>query len=150
MKINFIIAIMLMSVIACKSTKDIVNQKNSAKQTITLQNKYWKLIELRGQDVVYPEGIQVVHLTFRDNGTVDGCLACNKFHGNYSTDVNNNLKISDFIGTKKFCMVAMQIENDMIEIVNTVVCYKIDDKRNLLFLDANAKLLAKFEAVDMD
>jgi heat shock protein HslJ len=152
MRIYLAVILILISIVACKGKKDAVEDAKSGKMlkdaTNEIKNKYWKLVELNGETVKYNENIKTIHLTFHENGLIDGCLGCNKFRGDYTIDEKNNLKISNLIGTKMFCEQASEIEKEIIKILNLVNNYKIN-KDGTLSINNDSTTFAKFVVIYM-
>jgi heat shock protein HslJ len=114
-------------------------------------NHYWKLVELRGEAVVTPEGSSEVHLTFRDAGKVDGFLGCNNFTAVYEIPAPGRLQISQAVLTQKMCLNAAVVarEAELAKVLTACDSYRISDTGKLMLLRARLAPLAVFEAVHM-
>lgn len=126
--------------VQCKTSK------SSAAPNTSLENTYWKLIEMNGMPVVTPADSKEVHfiLTKADNqNQLKGFAGCNTLAGSYKTD-GPSITFSA-ITTRMFCEGRMEIENYLTKTLSDATSYKIEG--NVLELYQGETFLAKFEAV---
>ena len=69
----------------------------------TLENKYWRLVELRGQPSIPAPGSREPHLQFSaDSMRVSGSGGCNRMSGPYTRD-GQRLQFGPLVSTKMAC-----------------------------------------------
>ena len=113
-----------------------------------LTNKYWKLVELMGEPVVYPEGYpKEAYISFKSDGSVSGNSGCNTFHGKYVLENVDRIRFSQMVSTQMMC-IDMSIETKLLQVLNTADSYY--SKGDTFVLNrARMAPLARFEAVYM-
>lgn len=117
-----------------------------AKMSDIITEKYWKLVELRGQPVP-PLDIEP-HLILKGEGNrVTGFGGCNNFSGAYTLD-EAKLRISfgQLVSTLKACHSGMDVERAFSEVLAQVDNYSVSGD-HLTLNRARMAPLARFEAV---
>jgi heat shock protein HslJ len=115
-----------------------------------ITEKYWKLVELMGKEVVRDERMQKdPHIIFRtQDNRVNGYAGCNSFSGSYEVQGGYRLRISSVAMTQMACL-DMTIETEFVRVLNTADSYLV--KGDTLFLyRARMAPLARFEALYLD
>lgn len=71
-----------------------------------ITEKYWKLIELRGERIAVDENPQrEPHFILKEeNNSVTGHGGCNFFKGTYKLEGNNRIQFSEMVSTRMACM----------------------------------------------
>ena len=162
-RIIFIIsaAAIILSINSCKNTKQAatIDSKKRASENVenqqfaginkNLVEKYWKLIELQGNSILYPaENAKDVHITFRvKDYQFDGNAGCNIVAGNYQLQGPDRITISPKISTMKMCL-DMEIEAKFLKMLETVDSYAVRND-TLSLHRARMAPLARFVAVYM-
>lgn len=112
----------------------------------SITEKYWKLVELRGQPV--PSLEREPHLILKVEGNrVNGFAGCNTFSGTYTLD-EQTLRISfgPLAMTRKACATGMDTERAFAEVLEQADNYSVNGD-NLSLNRARMAPLARFEAV---
>jgi heat shock protein HslJ len=112
-----------------------------------ITNKYWKLIELYGNPVSYPEFSVEAFMILSPNGTVSGNLGCNSFFGSFTVEEGNRISFSQLGNTQKMCL-DMSIETEMVNRLQMTDNYNITENQFILNR-ARMAPLARFEVVYM-
>lgn len=132
-----ILSILLFS---CSSSKKLTTSNQ-------LPEKYWKLIEIRGQKVTSENYLKEPHfiLKAKDNRIV-GNSGCNSFSGTYElTPETNRIAIYNIAMTRMAC-IKPTVEEALIKVLETVDNYTV--KNDTLQLNkARMAPMAKFVAV---
>lgn len=132
-----ILSILLFS---CSSSKKLTTSNQ-------LQEKYWKLIEIRGQKVTSENYLKEPHfiLKAKDNRIV-GNSGCNSFSGTYElTPETNRIAIYNIAMTRMAC-IKPTVEEAFIKVLETADNYTV--KNDTLQLNkARMAPMAKFVAV---
>lgn len=116
------------------------------KMSDTITEKYWKLVELRGQPVSGLE--KEPHLILKTEGSrVTGFGGCNNFSGTYTLD-EAKLRISfgQMVSTLKACASGMEVEREFNAVLGQVDNYSVNGD-HLTLNRARMAPLARFEAV---
>jgi heat shock protein HslJ len=123
-----------------------VREPVDAKPTEGITEKYWKLVELRGQPVAKLE--QEPHLILKDqDGRVTGFAGCNSFTGTYTLDAAKaRISFGPLAMTRKFCAADMDVERAFSEVLEQTENYSLSGD-NLTLNRARMAPLARFEAV---
>ncbi len=110
---------------------------------------YWKLIELMGKPVEFPEdGKKEPHLLFRAEGRrLGGNGGCNNIVGTYEIKENNRISFSKMATTRMACP-ALGVEQQFLEVLQKVDGYNLVGD-TLVLNRAKMAPLAKFQAVYM-
>jgi heat shock protein HslJ len=113
--------------------------------TATLLETNWRLTKLGERLVENPVGANAVQITLQSqNGNVTGNAGCNRMFGRYALE-NEMLKFDGLGGTKMFCEARMELEQDFMNALNSVMRWKIGGTTLELLDDRNA-VVATFEA----
>lgn len=117
------------------------------KQTVSIKNKYWKLIELNGKSIDNLSGFnKEPHIIFSFNeNRVSGNAGCNSFNGNYELTGSNKLDISKIASTKMYCD-KISVEEEFFNVLEISDSYQLIDEENMNLL-YEGKVTAKFVAV---
>jgi len=110
-----------------------------------LINTYWKLTELGGQQVITADGKREMKITLRKEAKLTGFAGCNSFFGTYTFD-EDKLKFSQIAASRKYCSDSMDMENQFMKAITTVVAYKINGQR-LILSDTAGIAAIEFQAV---
>lgn len=139
--------ISLLSVIllsfSCSSTKKTIADKSS-----DIQEKYWKLIEIRGQKVTAENfASKEPHFILKStDNRVNGNGGCNSFFGTYELQANTNRISFSKIGATRMACMQPTVENAFLNVLETVDNYTV--KNDTLQLNkARMAPMAKFVAV---
>ena len=108
--------------------------------------KYWKLVELRGQPV--PALDREPHLILEaEGGRVHGFGGCNGFTGAYEIDeATSRIRFDQVASTMMACPSGMEVEQTFHEVLRSVDNYSLAGDR-LTLNRARMAPLARFEAV---
>jgi heat shock protein HslJ len=111
-----------------------------------ITEKYWKLMELRGQPV--PTLEQEPHLILKaQDGRVMGFAGCNSFTGTYTLDAAKaRINVGPLAMTRKFCSAGMDVERGFGEVLGQADSYSMSGG-DLTLNRARMAPLARFEAV---
>lgn len=110
-----------------------------------LQNKNWVVSEIYGTKMTAdPTQSDVPSIQF-DNSRVSGSDGCNRFMGGYAVK-GTQIQFSNLASTQKACLNATDIPQKYAQALTQVTHYDAS-KKELKFLDANDKVILKFENV---
>lgn len=110
-------------------------------ETETIQDAYWILVSLEGQDVQAPQDTRTAYIRFEENGDdIIGYTGCNRITGSY-TLTDERLQLTD-LSTARMTCADMQLENKMLEVLRRVNTYRIAG--DLLTLYDGDKAVATF------
>jgi heat shock protein HslJ len=140
MKERWILVVLAALFYQCKSQQQITEVG------LTLENTYWKLVEVNGILVSTPKNGQEVHMVLTQEkgaGVLKGHAGCNGLGGNYRLE-GNTIKFQP-ITTRLFCESHMDVENLFTRMLTAADYYRIDNGTLQLFGDHD--LLGKFDAV---
>lgn len=113
-------------------------------ETDIIQDSYWMLISLEGEDVQLPSDTRTAYIRFEEGkDDVKGFTGCNDFFGKYELN-GENLQISDLGSTRAMCPVIEQ-EKKFMAILERVGSYSISDYLLTLY-DKNGTAIATFRA----
>lgn len=116
------------------------------KQENHITNKYWKLVELRGQPVQKDTSQREIHFILRQKDQrIGGFAGCNNLNGTYEIQSPNRIKFSKMATTMKACLDMTQ-EKEFLKILEMADSYNLS-KDTLQLYRAKMAPLAKFEAV---
>ena len=109
--------------------------------------KYWKLVELRGQPVPALERAREPHLILKaEGGRVNGHGGCNGFSGSYEVDAAaQRIRFGQLASTMKACVSGMEVEEGLHAALRAADHYAQSGDR--LTLNGAGAVLARFEAV---
>ena len=114
------------------------------KETNSLTEKYWKLIEINGKTVKPSEKEAHIILKEADNRII-GNSGCNSFAGGFELQPGNRISFSKIASTRMACM-DMSIEDQLFNILSTVDNFSLSE--GILSLNrARMAPLARFEVV---
>ncbi|MEA3540608.1 MAG: META domain-containing protein [Pseudomonadota bacterium] len=113
-----------------------------------IREKYWKLVELRGQPVGAME--REPHLILKAEGDrVTGFAGCNMFNGRYVVDERTaRIRFDQLVMTRVACSDGMQVERVFSQVLEQVDNYSLDGD-HLSLNRARMAPLARFEAVQL-
>lgn len=112
-----------------------------------ITEKYWKLIELNGKEVVLGKNQDFApHLTLKnENSRVFGQGGCNSFQGSHEISEGNKIKFSKMASTKMFCDY-METEQALFNVLEIAENYSV--KNDTVTLKNAAMIsLAKFQLI---
>lgn len=110
-------------------------------ETDIIQDAYWVLVSLEGQNVQAPQDTRTAYIRFEENeNDVSGYTGCNRLSGKY-TLTGQRLQLSDLSSTRMACA-DMQMEEKMMEVLKRVDTYRIGG--DVLTLYAGDKAVATF------
>jgi copper homeostasis protein (lipoprotein) len=112
-----------------------------------ISEKYWKLIELNGKEIVLGKNQNIApHLTLKnENSRVYGNGGCNAFQGTYELSDQNKIKFSKMTSTKMFCDY-MEMETAMLNALEMADNYSAK-KDTVTLNNATMVSLAKFQLI---
>lgn len=125
-------------------TGNLANNYTLTKETNTLTEKYWKLIEINGKTVKSSEKEAHFILKAADN-RITGNSGCNSFAGSFEQQPGNRISFSKIASTRMACM-DMSIEDQLFNILSTIDNFSLNE--GILSLNrARMAPLARFEVV---
>jgi heat shock protein HslJ len=140
---------------ACRTSPKQTAQHNASIEqssvTVGITDKHWRLIELRGEPVVFDmeAGKREAFLVFNaEENRVSGNLGCNNAFGTYQIDEESNrISFSQMALTQMFCL-DMSVEDGFKEILEMVDNYSVSEDGKFLSLNrARMAPLARFELI---
>lgn len=154
---TYIIPFMALLLFACNSTKNMeqtknttvndqqTSQKTGIDQSVT--EKYWKLVELKGQAVSMGEQRpKEAHFILKnEDSRLVGNSGCNSFSGTYELADGNRIRFSQLIATKMACM-DMNTEQQFLQVLSAADNYSLQGD-SLSLNRARMAPLARFVAV---
>jgi len=156
MKKTLIFAIILVLALgagACAKKRVVVASEDApAVQTLGVQyaapepsltNVRWKLVELNGRPVTFPEHAKPAFILMQPDGTVSGNLGCNLFTGAYTLREGNRISFSKLANTQMMC-IDMTVETEMIRVLQIADNYNLSENQ-LILNRARMAPLARFE-----
>ena len=152
MKNLFVVLIMVVGILslnACKSSKDAAQAgNNSVQNEKSITEKYWKLIELNGSPVSLGIGQSEPHIILKDGAEhrFIGNGSCNNISGVYELGEYNRIKFSRGISTLMACP-NMEIESGLLKALESADNYTLSDDGKLSLNRARMAPLARFEVV---
>lgn len=164
MKITTVIIIVLMLASCNSNKKSDTNTKGSvpktekssaqpqaASETISIEQKKWKLKIQEGKNIEMVEN-QEKAIFFRldpAENRVIGFSGCNTFNGIYTLEVGNRIRFSNLISTMKVCPDVDVNESEFLRVFELVDNYTIYNGELSLNVGRRAPL-AVFEAVEIE
>ena len=118
----------------------------SAKPDVTLENTYWKLVELNGAAVGPGEGREL-HMILKGEGQVGGYAGCNQFTGSVTVS-GDGLSFGPIASTRRMCADVMQQEDAFLQALENAARFGISGE-DLFVEDANGAVTMRFVAVYM-
>lgn len=138
----FLVLFTTIFLVAC--AKNEVKFKNND----TLTNRYWKVIEIRGDKAVAFDNQREAHIILDNENKIIGSDSCNRIFGSYKLD-GNKIDFSHLASTRMACMKGMTQAHNFSTAFAYVKSYKIE-KNSLYFLDENEKVILKFVSVNLN
>lgn len=136
LRLSFLLSLLALG--ACTA-----QNKTMTTEADVIQDTYWMLISLEGEDVQAPIDTRTAYIRFEEGkDDVKGYTGCNDFFGKYELD-GENLQISDLESSKMMCP-AIEQENKLLAILARADSYSISDY--LLTLYNNGSAIATFRA----
>ncbi|HSH49938.1 MAG TPA: META domain-containing protein [Halomonas sp.] len=113
--------------------------------TEPLEDRYWKLTELRGEPVAVEEDQREAHLVLHsEDQRVSGATGCNRLMGSFER-TEESLKLGQMGSTMMACGGdSMALERRFLEALSDVASYRVLVNRLELY-DDRGELLARFE-----
>jgi heat shock protein HslJ len=108
---------------------------------LPLTNTYWKLVEVRGQQVPAAEKAREAHMILLDDGRVNGFSGCNRFMGRYQVEGSNLL--FDAMGSTRMACPDTQTEPMLFAAFANTVGVNLSGHR-LRLMDEAGNELAEF------
>lgn len=116
----------------------------AAQATASLDNTYWKLLSLGGQNV--PTTEREAHIILQSQGKLVGSGSCNRLMGSWKQD-GTRLQFGEVAGTRMACRGEEgQIETGLLQALAKTASWRIQGER-LELLDRAGKVLAMLQAV---
>lgn len=123
----------------------LVLQRVQHAASATLENTYWKLVDVAGQSAQVSPGEREAHILLL-NGRASGGGGCNKLMGSYSHAAPNTLRFGAMAGTRMACQPEiMAQEAALTAAFGRAHHYRITGE-TLVLLDDGDSVLARFEA----
>ncbi len=157
---TLVILLSMVTLASCNSQKgasgEVEKTPAQTEQTGAMQTdnnaiteKYWKLVELEGQQVVMNEGQQEeAHFILKtDSSRVTGSTGCNYINGEYTLEEGNRIRFSNFAATMRSCA-EVPNEHEFLEVFELTDNYTINGDTLMLNVGRRAPL-AVFHAVYM-
>ena len=118
----------------------------SIEDSIQLSAHKWQLRELSKISLKWNHSSnQSPHIQFHTNNKkIYGFSGCNTFSGTYKLGLNNTIKISEIMATKKFCTSTMEVENAFLDMLRQSRYYSLENA-SLILMDQNQKALGTFK-----
>ena len=152
-----VISLFLNSCTTTKQTSPTVANNAESTENKTLANsdpnlveKYWKLVELYGNPVVYGENNDKnAHIIFKvHDNQFNGNASCNTIIGTYELKGMNRISISTKVSTMKMCL-DMETETKFLQVLEMTDNYTV--RNDTLSLNrARMAPLARFAAVYLE
>ena len=144
--------------VSCGGNKKADNDATPANETAIEQQdfdqqivgKYWKLIELEGQEVEMVENQEreIFFTLNADDNTVGGFAGCNAISGEFTLEEGNRIRFSNMAITMMMCPDVDVNESEFMEVFELTDNYTINN--DVLSLNVGRRApLAVFEAVYM-
>ncbi len=130
---KYILAIPLLCLMACHTSKPIVEQTYDHP---LLMDKMWAVTSIKGKEIQYPNQGDVAYFVFRRDGKVSGGAGCNQYNGKYSF-IGDSIAIIDVASTRMMCP-QIKIEETFFKTIPEVVRFKVN-KENLKLYDKQKK-----------
>ena len=108
----------------------------------------WRLVELRGEPINFPEGAREAFISFREDGSVNGSFGCNSFFGTYELEQGDRIQFSQMGSTQMMC-IDMTIEDQFKEILEMADNYNLSEDK-LVLNRARMAPLARFQAIGIE
>lgn len=116
------------------------------KPDVPLTNTYWKVTNLKGEEVITPSGARELFLQLKGDNRVRGFAGCNNFMGNYIAQ-EFGLRFQRVASTLMMCQgKGNELEVTMQQVLRDTFEYKIRGETLTLFNESREKI-AQFKAV---
>lgn len=148
-KLTAILPVALLLLFLCNSCT--VQNNTLTTETETIQDAYWILVSLEGQNVQEPQNTRTAYIRFEEGeNDVTGYTGCNRFSGNY-TLTEQRLQLSNLSTSRMVCS-DMEIENKMMDVLSRVDTYRIagdvltlydGDEAVATFMTGNLQIMEK-------
>ena len=113
---------------------------------LVLTDKYWKLVELNGQQISSTTTSKEPHIIFKsEENIVAGNGGCNSFHGSFELKEGGRITLSKLASTQMACL-DMDVEDRFLKVLETVDNYNLTAS-TLVLNRARMAPLARFELV---
>jgi len=145
MKLIYAYSVLLnLLLLQCSSSK--TGSGTADRNNVSLENTYWKLVELNGQPISDAEdGKKELHLVLKSSdSTLSAFAGCNGVGGSYQLTSGNRLRFSNMISTLMACP-ELEAENAFKKALETVDNYAINGDE-LSLNKAKMAPLARFKA----
>ncbi|WP_413615357.1 META domain-containing protein [Halomonas cupida] len=129
-----------------ESTLDYTLKRTDGFVTDSLENTYWKLIELDGKSIDMAEGQREPHLVLHaEDARVAGSTGCNRLMGGYEKN-GDSLRFSQVATTMMACIngTDADVEPRFLEVLEETASYRVLAD-HLELHDADGEVLARFE-----
>lgn len=151
-----ILFLVTITAVGCKTnpknaegTKTETTTKNPTEKSDVenlLTEKYWKLAELNGKEVIFQENQRKeAHFILKNDHKLTGNTGCNGIMGTYELLEDHKITFSKIASTMMHCE-GVDNEHEFLQVFETMDHYVLK-KDTLLFQDENNEVLAKFEAI---
>lgn len=143
MKKTIYLGLLSLFLFACSATK----KKNTTEKNSVITEKYWKLIEIRGQKITVENFVKEPHFILKNEGNrIIGNSGCNSFTGTYElTPETSRIAIYNIAMTRMAC-IKPTVEDAYIKILETADNYTL--KNDTLNLNKGRMApMAKFVAI---
>ncbi len=98
---KYLIFIIFFSQIACQKK---INNSSVDKPNSTLQNTYWKILQIGDHKIQQLENQRELHFILDlDSDVVRGHSGCNTFNGKYALSGSKGIEFSKMISTRMYC-----------------------------------------------
>lgn len=130
-----------------QAAHEIAPQNTLTKQQATINDRYWKLVELHGQAVTADaqKMRREAYIVFQADGKLHGNTSCNQMVGRYELSDDGKIKFLPMAVTKMLCM-ENNLEYPFLQSIDKTTAYKIKEDTLWLY-DEAGKILTKFETV---
>jgi len=130
-----------------KITGDNASRYVLSKSNYEILEKYWKLVELNGKDVIADSTfIKDPHIILKEsNNRIIGNGGCNSISGEYKIESLNRITVSKMISTKMACQ-RMALESEFLEALQKADNFNVVGDM-LMLNKARMAPLARFKAV---
>ncbi|WP_162054323.1 META domain-containing protein [Pontibacter pamirensis] len=147
---NTLTAILPVALLLLLLSSSCTLQNNTlSTQTETIQDAYWILVSLEGQNVQASKDTRTAYIRFEEkDDDVTGYTGCNRISGSY-TLTDERLQLSELSTTRMTCA-DMQLENKMLEVLSRVNTYRVagdvltlydGDKAVATFMTGNVEVM---------
>lgn len=131
------------------ATNGVVAEFTKSKSGDTaITEKYWKLKELAGDEVVMAENQEreIYFILKTNENLITGFSGCNMFSGQYTMESENQIRFEQLATTMKICPDVAVNESEILAVFNTALNYNVSGDV-LRLNNGEGDLLAVFEAI---